>query len=177
MTDTGDASVSQHPADRLIRDLIRTGRPVTEEEVGRIIERLASAPFDPRTVPVGVRQRGLVYRRVILGARADSVAYHLAQRVLQDKQWAPGTTADQYLDDLRRGVRASSRLLVYHRRGGAIAATVTPTDDVVPVTRRGSRALANLLVIYAADRGTIISGYQFSALDKIGIPQEARWLR
>ena len=86
MTETGDAPVSGHPADRLIRDLIRTGRAATGEEVARIIERMASAPFDPRSVPVGVRQRGLAYQGITLGERADSLTYHLAQRVLQDKQ-------------------------------------------------------------------------------------------
>lgn len=82
------------------------------------------------------------------------------------------------MDDLRQAVRdPRSKVVVYNRRSGPIAATVTPTDNILPTTRRGSRALANLLVIYAVDRGTIITGYQFSARDKAGIPQEARWLR
>jgi len=34
-----------------------------------------------------------------------------------------------------------------------------------------------LLVIYSADRGIIVTGYQFSELPETGIPSEARWLK
>lgn len=178
MTGAAGEGISQHPVDRLIRELLRTGRAATPEEIGRIVERLATAPFDPRVIPVAVRQRGLAYRGTILGRRADALTYHLIQRVVQDGQWVQGTTADQYLADLRRAVRIpGSRLTVYDRRGGPIAATVTPTEQILPVNRRGGEALGHLLVIYAVDRGNIISGYQFSALEKTGIPKEARWLK
>lgn len=94
MTDASGGLVSQHPTDRLIRELIHAGRPATAGETEQIIERMATAPFDQRVVPVGIRQRGLTYQGITLANRADSLMYHLAQRVLQDKQWADGTTAD-----------------------------------------------------------------------------------
>ena len=42
---------------------------------------------------------------------------------------------------------------------------------------QGLRALPHLLVLYAADRGMIVSGYQFSGRETLAIPQEARWLK
>ena len=62
-------------------------------------------------------------------------------------------------------------------RGGPIATTMTPTTQVIPTRRRGARSLPILLVIYSADRGMIISGYQVSAVGLVRIPAEARWLR
>src|SRR5215211_2778926 len=110
---------SQHPADRLIRDLIATRRRATPEEVAAIIARMASAPFDGRTVRVVPALRG-----VLPGATANALTSHLAKRVFDERQWASGTTADDYLNDLRRAVRSpAGRLLVYNRRGGNLAAS------------------------------------------------------
>lgn len=58
-----------------------------------------------------------------------------------------------------------------------MAATVTPTAQVLSPQRRGEDWLPNLLVIHAARRGIIVSGYQFSTLEKTGVPLEAQWLR
>jgi hypothetical protein len=104
--------------------------------------------------------------------------FHLVKRVVVEEQWRDGTTAEQYLADLRRSIRApAARLVAYADRGGAIAATITPTVAVVPEARLGAQAQANLLVIYSADRGIIVTGYQFSTLGKTRIPPEAVWLR
>lgn len=79
--------LSQHPADRLIRELIQTGRAATEDEIERIVERMATAPFDTRIVRVRVAARGVSYRGQTLGARADSLTFHLVKRVALDRQW------------------------------------------------------------------------------------------
>ncbi len=49
MTGAGDtgAGFSQHPADVLIRELIRTRRATMPEEIAWIVERMATAPFEP----------------------------------------------------------------------------------------------------------------------------------
>ncbi len=39
--------------------------------------------------------------------------------------------------------------------------------------RRTPDSLPMVLVVYSADRGIILSGYQVSSLDRTGIPQEA----
>ena len=167
-----------HPTDQLIRDLIDTGRQATPDEITRIIERMAMAPFEPRVRSVSPEDQGIAYQGHILGERESSLSYHLVKRVIADEQWAHGTTADEYVADLRRAVRApSAHLTVYSERGGALAAALAPTAEVVQVQRQGPRALTNVAVIYSADRGIIVTGYQFSTLDRIRIPEGARWLK
>jgi hypothetical protein len=170
--------LSQHPVDRLIRELIHAGRKATPDEVARIIERMAAAPFDPDDKRVRIRHRELAYLGRTLAARADSLTYHLVQRIVGDAQWAFGTTAADYLADLRRSTEdPTARLVLYERRGGAIAATLTPTDQVLPPERRGQGWLPNVLVIYSADRAIIVSGYQISERVAASIPGNARWLK
>lgn len=178
MTGAAGEPISQHPVDRLIRELIRTGRAATAAEVQQIIERLATAPFNPRQRRVRGEERGASYQGYTLGPREDALRYHLIKRVVIEKQWAEGTTEEQYLADLRRAASwVAARLVVFERRGGFLAATITPTDLVISAARRGPRSLPAVLVIYAADRGIIVSGYQFSSLETVRIPEEARWLR
>ena len=184
MTDVDDgagkarvARLSRHPADALIRELLRVGRQATPEQVARIVERLATAPFEPRQRTVRPAERGITYQGRVLGEREDSLFHHLIKRILVDEQWGYGTTASDYLADLRRAVRSpAARLALYRQRGGHVAATVTSTAEVVPPERQGPQALPNLLAIYSADRGIIVTGYQCSALDQTRIPETALWL-
>jgi hypothetical protein len=170
-----DPRLSQHSADRLIRELIRVGRQATDEETQFIFERLGNAPFDPREMSVPRELRGVTYGGDRLGERAPRRLTHLVQRVLTDAQWIDGTTEDTYLSDLRRAIRdPAARLVVYTRRGGHMAGVVAPNH--MPAARRGSRARPYLYVVYSADRGTIVSGYQATDLDRIDIPQGALWL-
>lgn len=169
---------SQHPVDQLIRELIRAGRAASADEVSRILNRMATAPFDSAIVRVRPALRGVSYHGQVLGDRAAALTYHLVQRVAADEQWAHGTVSGEYLDDLRRAVRhRPSQLAVYRRRGGPISVTVTPTAMIVPPERRGQGFLPNLLVAYSADRGIILTGYQCSTLENTGVPQEALWLK
>ena len=101
---TGDAGLSQHLVDRLIRELVRTGRAATVQEIQQIIERMITVPINPERIRVPMRHRGLTYQGHSLAARDDSLIYHLTRRVL-DGQWADGTTAEQYVADLRRAIR------------------------------------------------------------------------
>ncbi|MDO8674119.1 MAG: hypothetical protein Q7O66_22125, partial [Dehalococcoidia bacterium] len=116
--------------DRLIRELIETGRDATLFEVGQILAKMASAPFDSSIIHVPKADRGIVYGGLLLGARSDAWTYHLVKRVVVERQWAVGTSAEQYLADLRAAVRHDeARLVVFKRRGGNMAATVTPTEQ------------------------------------------------
>jgi hypothetical protein len=170
-------TASQHPTDLLIRELIASGRAATEAEIAAIVDRTARAPFDPRVVPVAAELRGLTYLGQALGPRDSALNTHLVKRVVAEVQWAYGTTAAQYLADIRRAVRSSGiRLALYERRGGPIAAVLTPTELVLSPAERGPSALPLFLVVYSADRGIIVSGYQVSSVLRTGIPQEARWL-
>ncbi len=139
---------------------------------------MAAAPFSRESVRVPVDERGTRYHGHQLAARAESLSYHLVKRVVIEQQWLDGTSVAQYLEDIRRAVRhPSARLAVSERRGGHLAAIVTPTDLVVFPARRGVKPERQLLVIYSADRGIIVTGYQFSELPETGIPSEARWLK
>jgi hypothetical protein len=174
--DQGDERLSQHPVDMLIRDLIRRRRPATDEEIRQIIDRMADAPFNQRFVRVPLELRGLAYQGHMLGSREDVWFLHLVQRVLGDKQWPDGTDTQTYLHDLRRAVRhPAARLCVFERRGGNVAATLSP--NTIPITQRGAGNRPFIFVIYAADRGRIVSGYQASGVETIAIPDDVQWLK
>ncbi len=174
----GGERLSRHPADRLIRELIGTRREATNHEIAQIVERMAAAPFHPAVLPVPIHLRGLAFQGRTIGEREDALTCHLIKRVVADRQWTEDTSAADYLADLRRAVRAPAAwLALYTRRGGHMAVTLTPTADAVPSARRAASSLPEILVVYSADRGMIITGYQVSSSSQTGIPTEARWLR
>jgi hypothetical protein len=168
---------SQHPIDHLIRDVIVSRRLASPEEIAEIVNRIATAPFDPQPdVPVLRIHRGLVYQGQQLGARASSLTYHLIKRVVDDCQWVFGTSAAEYLADLREAVVSpDARLVVYNRRGGSLAAILA--QNRIPLARRGDGALPLILVVFSADRGTIITGYQASSATETNIPEDGLWLK
>jgi hypothetical protein len=167
---------STHSVDRLIRALISTDRSATTEEIEQILEHLATAAFTTQTVRVPVKHRGLSYEGRVLGAREDSLFYHLVKRVLVEEQWAAGTTATEYLGDLRQAARSPQiQLVVYQRGGGHLAAVLAPTT--VAPARQGAQPQPYIYLLYSADRGILITGYQASGLAEIHLPGDARWLR
>jgi hypothetical protein len=139
-------------ADALLREIL-IGRAPTGEELSAIVTHIAESEF----------------------ITDSSLERHLGQRVA-DQQWRAGTTAGEYLDDLRRVAAAALTLVVYVRRGGGIAILIGRTD-VIPVTKTGTRPLPNTVVVYSVDRAKVISGYQFSALAELSIPEDATWLQ
>lgn len=169
-------NLSPHPADRLIRHVVETGRPATDGEVEQIITRMAAAPFEGRDTSVPSELRGQRFQGQELGARGPALLVHVAQRVMLNQQWSDDTTEEAYLEDLRRAVRhPSARLILYERRGGCIAAAFAP--NTMPVSRRGRHVLPWIYVVYSADRGMIVTGYQASSLQAVSIPEDARWLK
>jgi hypothetical protein len=172
-------SDDSHPADLLIHELIVHPRPATERELQLITDRIASAPFNRDIQNVPARVRGWKYLGVTIGRNADSLFLHLVRRVIGDEQWAVGTTVDEYVESLRRAVRDPMARLALYRQWGArhMAVVIAPTGNVLGPERVGPDAQANIIVIYNATRGILISGYQFSTMDKIHIPGDAIWLR
>ncbi len=165
---------SGDPADYLIREILRTREPATGEEAGRILQRIAGAPFMGE-VRVPPRHRSLRYGDREVRVKEDSLFYHLAKRV-DEGQWAEGTTDDEYLEDLRSAAQdPSARLVLYTLRGGNVAAVVS--DNPVPEGRRGPDALDYLFVAYSADRATIITGYQVSGVETLTLSEDPLWLR
>lgn len=98
---------------------------------------MASAPFDPQIVPAPRDQQGVTYLGRTLGMRDDALFVHLVKRVVDEQQWAVGTTAAQYVDDLRRAIqRPDARVIVYPRRGGPVAATISQTSASLAIGGR-----------------------------------------
>jgi hypothetical protein len=171
------SAADEHLADRLIRELIASRRAASPEEIAHIVERMATAPFNPGTVRVPAKDRGATYQSHTLAAREWSIIYHLVKRVAIEGQWAYGTATADYLAHLESAVRsARARLIIYERGGEQVAATMTPTGDVLAPEQLGNRPQANLLVVYSATQSIIRTGYQFSALEQTNVPPEALWL-
>lgn len=166
---------SSEPTDQLIRELIATGREPTRAEKRRILDRIAGAMFSRATVTVPGPARRLLAASRPLGSRALSIEYHRAKHTA-DGQWAASTTTHQYLGDLRRAARDHSAEFAVYRSGGrSMAAVRVQTEQAVPPARRGPRILPNLLVLYSADWGRILTGFQFPSLDVTDIPSDVRW--
>lgn len=169
--------LGQHPVDQLIHGLIDARYAATAEDIESIRERMATASFGATPTTVPRVYRGLTSLGRTLADRDDPLFLHLVERVIADRQWTAGTTAGRYLTQIRQAARQpDARLLVYRRRGGAIAAVVTETATVVSPNDRGPGSFPLLAVIYSADRGILLSGYQASSFDTLGIPEDARWL-
>ncbi|MGH2610181.1 MAG: hypothetical protein ACRDHF_13960 [Tepidiformaceae bacterium] len=83
---------------------------------------------------------------------------------------------EQFRDDINGAIVDASRVALYLRRGGIMAATVTETDRAVPRFRAGRVKRPLLLVVYSADRDTLITGYQFSSMGTISVPEDAIWV-
>src|SRR5262249_42458420 len=102
----------------------------------------------------------------------------LAKRVEQERQWALGTNAGEYLADLRVSARyPGARILVYERSADFFAATISPTREVVPVNRPGRDWDPHLLVVYSARYSVLRTGYMDSDLGELDMPEAIRWLR
>jgi hypothetical protein len=158
--------------------LARGEAEATPEDVDAIVQRMASAPFNGRPVRVPRLDRGLVYGDIVIGRIADPLDVHLAKRVRQEMQWVDGTTAEEYLADLRTAARLPhARLLVYQRGSDLVAAAIVRTVEAVPIEHLGPRWLPNLIVVHSARHGTLLTGYMFSDMSELDLPEEIRWLR
>lgn len=175
MTNSDDS----HPADRLIHDLIAHPRAATEAEIRLIADRIATAPFNPATQKVSLANRKFDYQGATPGRQTDSLTLHLIQRVMRDRQWAMGTTAMDYLRSLHAATRSESVQIALYRQWEErdIAVVIARTRTVLSEQQLGPRSETNLVVVYRADRGILVSGYQFSTMDKITIPDDALWLK
>jgi len=172
----GGGQPSNHPTDILMRDIIQQDRTPTPDELRQIRAHIATASFNPAMRRVGRSERGKSYQGIVLGARALSTDYHLVKRVVIEQQWAYGTTFAEYLADLRNIVRSGqSSIALYFYRNEHTVMAIAPRESVVAATRTGSRPEQNILVIYSADRGNIITGYQFSELSEVDLPEGVRW--
>jgi len=170
---------SIHPVDQLIVRLVHDpATAATSADIAAIVARMAIAPFSRHLLRAPARDRGLTYGGIVIGRRTDSLDYHLVKRVRDEFQWSEGTTATDYLLDLHAGVQdPRARVLVFARPGDIVAATISATSTAVPLARRGTEWHENLLVVYSALHGVLKTGYMFSGIDKLDLPEDIRWLK
>jgi hypothetical protein len=162
----------------LIRSLLeKAGRPVTEDEIDRIVERVAEAEFDRRDMRVRRHLRGVSYQGRTVGDRDEALFVHLAQRVIVDGQWRDGTNAEEYVEDLRAAVRDPEARIGVGQPEGSQPLVYVLANNPVPDDRRGAWPEALMFVLYGADSGVIITGYQASGMEAIDFPENVRWLR
>jgi hypothetical protein len=168
-----------HPVDERIMRLVRDPETVaTPDDIAAIVERIAMAPFNQRPMRVRTRERGLTYGDITLGSLAAPLDIHLVKRVLVEEQWSIGTTAEEYLADLRTAARyPQGSVLVYARSADICAATISPTIEVVPDHGRGRRALPHLLVVYSAVHSVVKTAYMYSDRSELDLPEAIRWLK
>ena len=175
MSGGGSTEWGDRPVDELIRELARSRRAATGDEIDRIRNRLSTAPFSTQVVRTAIMFRGINYLGRTVEARDDAAFLHLVQRVIVDRQWNDGTTMEQYISDLHQLSRdPDTQLLVYDRGSGAVAAAFGPNR--INAERLGSRALPYLFVVYSADRSSIITGYQTSSYSALNVSDEPLWL-
>jgi hypothetical protein len=143
--------------------------------VDAIRHRISEAPFNTRPMSVQADLVGRMHLGRTIPPRAESLSVHLWRRVLVDEQWAPGTTSDDYLDDLRNAAREPGvRLGIYTLRQSPHAVVIGPNR--VPEVRRGVRAGNWIVVPYSVNGGMLTSGFQVHDLANVSLPPSARWL-
>ena len=131
-----------------------------------------SAPFVDQA-PVKARLQGVTYRGVTLSSRADSLTYHLIQRVLEGR-WADGTTQSEYLSDLRRSAGDPTARVLLYERGEPYVGILGVSR--VPEVRWGPRAQPLVYVVYSTARARLVSGYMVASEREVSRPEGAVWL-
>lgn len=159
MTTDEDEVISQHPIDRLLRELIAAPRPVTEAERRAIVEHIATAEFNRNGVTTEDQIRGLTDLGRVVRSWDDSLFVHLVRRVVVRRQWQVGTTPEMYLDDLHRIV-LHTEAVVYLGRTDELPTVLIVAPTLLTVEHQGPRLQTWAVVVYAPVRGTLVSGYQ-----------------
>lgn len=166
----------EEEANRLIRELLDLKRVATREEIQKVLAQVRQAPFRSGAIRVDVDVQGARVLGRTLGKREPSSIAHLAKRVLVEKQWADDTTPEQYLADLH-GIADDPAvcIVIFRSRDGQHMLGLWAPNHI-PAERLGEGSQRYLWVLYSADYGTITTGYQVSSLDRVAIPEGARWL-
>jgi len=166
----------QEEPNRLIRELVGTKKTLSDKQWERVFDHVSQAGFATRQVAVEKELHGVIFQGQPLKARAGSLRAHLAKRVLLEGQWAEGTTAEQYLTDLKSVINAPDlQKAVYRSKDGQIVLGLLGRNRLPP-ERMGKNPKQFLWVIYSTDYGTITSGYQVSGIEWIRVPEGVRWM-
>ena len=153
--------------DQLIITLIETGRQASEEELDRIIEHVAQAPFASHPVKISgwLREELRKHQLQVTQARMSSIKLHLLKRIYVDRQWPPQTSPERFVVDLHKAVRHPDvRVWTYKFRGEPYIGFLSPShvQDVANPEKF-------IYVAYSPRYGVIITGYQASGPEAIFI--------
>ncbi|MBI4318674.1 MAG: hypothetical protein HY675_09305 [Chloroflexi bacterium] len=167
---------AQDEPNRLIREFLNPKRVPTEQEIRRILDHVAQAPFSSRLVAVDHAVRGRLFQGRTLGDREPSIIAHLAKRALVEHDWAEDVTPKEYVDHLRAVTNDPAlRKAVYVRRDKRLFMGLLAPNKI-PVALLGRNQSAFLWIVYSADYGTIVTGYQVRGIEEITLPKDVRWL-
>jgi hypothetical protein len=172
--------LSREDVDALIRQLISGDRVPSEQDVVDILDHIAGATFylGRRNIP-GPLQDLMRDHGYPMPDRGDDLIYHWAKHVLGDQQLTPDTTAAEYFEYAMKAVtHPDARLIAQVTRSGHhVAVAICPVEGVVPLIRWGPRVGTDLLVVYSADAGRIVSAYMTASTSRITSRAGTVWLR
>jgi len=166
----------QDEPNRLIREWLNPKRKPTEAEIRKVLDHVAKAPFSTRPVAVDKSIRGQVFQGRKLGDREPSIIAHFAKRVLINRQWTGDVTPAEFVDHLHFAfLEQSAKRAVYVGHDQRTYFSVL-APNTIPSDRLGSDSQPFLWVVYTADYGTIVTGYQVPGIEEITLPAKVRWL-
>jgi hypothetical protein len=171
--------VSGEDVDTRIRQLIRRDRVPSDQDAVDVLDRIADATFylGRRNIPEPLqdlmRQHGYP-----VPDRGNDLIFHWAKHVLGDKQWTPDTTPADYWQDAQDAIRhEESQLVVLNAASGHdVAIVIAKTANVVPDRRLGPRAGDEVLVIYSATTGRILSVHMVESSFRLTAGTSTVWL-
>lgn len=156
---------SDDPLDWAVRRALFQGETLDRQTAEALLARVSGAAFAEHTVRPYTGIRGQSYLGVELRGRVPSVDAHVAKRVLFDREWAYGTTAGEYVRDLQRAVQQAEFATMHVEYPNSVnrvyaVQVFAQTAEAVPRERLGPKHKPWVCVIYSANHGKIVSGYQ-----------------
>jgi hypothetical protein len=172
--------VSREDVDALIRQLISGDRVPSEQDAIAILDHIAGATFylGRRNIPRPLQDL-IIAHGYPIPEQGNDLIYHWAKHVLGDKQFTPDTTAEEYVEFAITAVLHSDVRLIAQvaRSGHHVAVAICSVESVVPIRRWGPRVGTDLLVVYSADAGRIVSAYMTASTSRITSRAGTVWLR
>jgi len=110
--------------------------------------------------------------------RGNDLIFHWAKHVLGDQQWTSDTTPEEYWQYGQAAIRhEESQLVVLNAASGHdVAIVIAKTANVVPERRLGPRAGDEVLVIYSATTGRILSVHMVESSFRLTAGTSTVWL-
>lgn len=146
--------------DKLIIELINSGRQASTEELAAVITHVAKAPFATYLARIPIKLRHLVSN---IDTKLSSLEIHLLKRVHEEQQWPVGTTTQQYIADLHKAIaHPKVQIWTYRYFAQPFVGFLAPSH-----IQGVAKPEAYLFVAYSPLYATITTGYQTSAIEAV----------